>query len=119
MKRFAVILSVVIVSAAVVVLCFIGIIEYQTNRSEREVQRLVSRFSPSTQFSNVVQQLGRPTNTYTNTADVQMFGIIKDPTFVNTCALHTFVHRGPPARWILIYTDHASQKVVFAAWTHM
>jgi len=119
MTRAVKILAGVLFGAVVVVVGLIGIIEFQTSRSESQVQRIVAQIPPDTLFSTVVQQLGSPIQSYTNAAEIQAFGIIKEPNFIKNCALHMFTHRGPPSRWILIYTDQQSQRVVFAAWTHM
>src|ERR1043166_8799260 len=101
MRRAVKILACVVLGVVVVVVGAIEIMEFQTSRSESQVQRIVSQIPPDTLFSSVVQQLGRPIQSYTNAADVQAFGIIKDPSFIKNCALHMFTHHGPPMRWIL------------------
>ena len=118
-KRLAIIIVGIV---AVVVLCAVGLIvvvEAQTRHSQKQVSDIVAQFAPGTPFTNVVSRLGLPNSSLTNAEEIQVFGSLNEPGIVTNSVLHMFVHRGPPYRWILIYTDKGSQKVVYAGWKSM
>jgi hypothetical protein len=109
-----------------VVLCIgglIAVIEFGTHRSQREVVSTVSQLTPGTLFSAAVQRLGQPTQTFTNSEQIVSWlgkvGARIEPRIATNSVLHAFVHRGPPFRYILVYTDRKLQRVVYADWCHM
>ena len=109
-----------------VLLCVLGIIvavEFVTRRSQREVVATVAQLLPGTQFSAAVQRLGQPTQSFTNGEEivswVERVGAHVEPRVASNSVLHTFVHHGTPFRYILVYTDRESQRVVYADWCHM
>ena len=122
-KKVAKILGVLLL---LVVLCVVGLIamvEFVTHRSQREVVDTVGQLSPGTPFSVAMQRLGQPTQTFTNGQEivswVERVGARVEPRVATNSVLHTFVHHGPPFRYILVCTDRESQRVVYADWCHM
>jgi hypothetical protein len=118
-KGFLKLLAVGVAGIVLLGLLLIVVIEVQTKRSQKQVEELVARFPPETPFTTVVQQLGSATQTFTNAEDIVVMGSRKEESFAANKVLHMFSHRGTPFRWILIYTDKDSERVVYAAWSHM
>jgi hypothetical protein len=122
-KRVAKILGVLFLVVVLCVLGLIAIVEFVTYRSQRAVVSTVAQLSPGTPFSVALQRLGQPTQTFTDGAElvswVERVGARVEPFVATNSVLHTFVHRGPPFRYILVYTDRQSQRVVYADWCHM
>lgn len=123
MKEFAKILGVLLLLVALCVVGLIAVIEFVRNRSQKEVVSTVAQLSPDTPFSVAVQRLGQPTQVFTKGEEivwwVEKVGARVDPCVATNSMLHTFVHRGLPFRYILVYTDRESQRVVYADWCHM
>jgi hypothetical protein len=122
-KKVAKILGVLLL---LVVLCVVGlivVIEFVRHRSQKEVLSTIAQLSPGTPFSVAVQRLGQPTQTFTNGEEIvswiERLGARVEPRVATNSVLHTFVHSGPPFRYILVYTDRESQRVVYADWCHM
>lgn len=109
--------------AALCVGCLVAVIEVVRYRSQKEVLSIVAQLAPGTPFSVAVQRLGRPKQIYTNDKEiiswVERVGAHVEPGLATNSILHVFVHRGPPFRYILVYTDRESQRVVYADWCHM
>jgi len=123
MTRVAKILGVLLLLAAICVGGLIAMVEFARHRSQRQVADIVAQFSPGTPFAVVLQRLGQPRQTITNGEEivwwVEKLGSHVESRVATNSALHTFVHSGPPFRYILVYTDRESQKVVYANWCHM
>lgn len=109
-----------------VVLCVIGLIVvfgFVHHRSERAVITTVEQLSPGTPFSLAIERLGQPNKTLTNSQEIvwwaEKVGSHVEARIATNSLLHTFVHRGPPFRYILVYTDREAQKVIHADWIHM
>lgn len=123
MKKFAKILAVLSLLVVLCIVVLIAVVEFVRHRSEREVVATVAQISSGTPFSTVVQRLGQPMQTFTNAGEmvswVEKVGSKVEPHIATNSVLHAFVHRGLPFRFILVYTDRESQKVVHADWCHM
>ena len=98
---------------------FIVVIEVRSRSSLSEVKQIVAQLAPGTPFSQVVQQLGSPMRSYTNAEEMAAFGTRMEGSLITNTSLHQFPHRGPPYRWIFVYTDRMSQRVVLADWRNM
>jgi hypothetical protein len=122
-KRFAKILGVLLLVGVLCVVGFIALIELMSQRSERVVVATVAQLSPGTPFSAAVQRLGQPAQTFTNGEEIvywaEHVGSRVEARIATNSVLHAFVHRGTPFRWILVYTDRKSQRVLYADWCHM
>lgn len=99
-------------------LLIVGIV-LQTHRSKRQVEDIVKQMKPGEPFTVVLEKLGHPVYAITNAVDIGRMGSRQDEPFVTDTVLYKFGHRGPPYRWILIYTDRESLRVVYADWTNM
>ncbi|HEY1174236.1 MAG TPA: hypothetical protein VGH19_22915 [Verrucomicrobiae bacterium] len=119
MNRFVKYLVTAAAGLLLLVAGLIGLIEWQRWRSLREVKQVVAQIAPGTPFTNVVQQLGKPVDVIADSLYMLLRGTRKEENFVGDKVLHMFLHRGPPFRWILIYTDKDSSRVVYADWTSM
>jgi hypothetical protein len=119
MKRFLKLLAAGLLGVLLLIAGFIGLIEWQSWRSLRQVKEVVAQMVPGTPFTNVVQQLGKPVDAITDSQYMLLRGTRKEEGFVADKVMHMFVHRGPPYRWILIYTDKDSERVVYADWSAM
>ena len=123
MKKFAKILGVLLLLAVLCVVVLIAVIEFVRHRSKDDVIDAVTQLSPGTAFSSAVKRLGRPTQVFTNAEEivwwVEKNGSHVEPRVATNSVLHTFVHRGPPFRYILVYTDRESQRVIHANWCTM
>jgi hypothetical protein len=119
MKRLAIIFGAVVLGGVMLVVAFIVIIEVQSRRSLRQLQQVVAQLAPPTAFTTVLQRLGNPNQSHTNADVIALYGTRKDESFITNTVLHMFSHRGPPYRWILIYTDRESERVLYADWHHM
>ena len=122
-KKSVKILGVLLLLVLLCVFGLIAVIEFVTHRSQREVVSTVSQLTPGTPFSAAVQRLGQPTQVFTNADEIvawaERVGAHVEPRVATNSVLHTFVHHGPPFRYVLIYTDRESQRVVYADWCHM
>ncbi len=122
-KKFAKILGVLLLLVVLCVIGLIAVVEFETHRSQREVISTVSQLTPGIPFSIAVQRLGQPTQTFTNDEEIvswlERVGARVEPRVATNSVLHTFVHPGPPFRYILVYTDRESQSIVYADWCHM
>jgi len=119
MERFLKLLAAGLVGVLLLIAGFIGLIEWQSWRSLRQVKQVVAQIAPGTPFTNVVQQLGKPVYVIADSPYMILRGTRKEEGFVADKVLHMFMHRGPPYRWILIYTDKDSERVVYADWSAM
>ncbi len=119
MQRFLKLLAASWMVVLLLIAGFIGLIELQHLWSLRQVKQEVAKIVPGMTLTNVVQQLGKPVYVLTDTQYMLMRGTRKETNFVAGKVLHMFVHRGPPFRWILIYTDKDSERVVYADWSAM
>ena len=123
MKKFAKILGVLLLLVVLCVIGLIAVVQFVTHRSQREVVSTVSQLTPGTPFSAAVQRLGQPTQTFTNGEEivswVERVGSHVEARVATNSVLHTFVHSGPPFRYILVYTDRESQRILYADWCHM
>lgn len=114
MKRLAKILGVLV---ALVVLCVVGlitVIEFMHARSAREVRQIVAQITPGTSFSDVATRLGRATKTFTSEDEIRVLGTSHEESIITNSVLYVFNHVGPPIRWIVVYTDRQSQRVLYA-----
>jgi hypothetical protein len=122
-KKFAKILGVLLLLVLVGVIGFIAVIGFIDYRSEREVVSIVAQLKPGTPFSFAMQRLGQSMYVITNDegidAGLEMFGARGESRIPANSVLHAFVHRGPPYRFILVFTDRESEKIVHAEWCHM
>ena len=114
MKRLAKILGVFATLAILCVVGFITVIEFQHARSGREIRQIVAQITPGTSFSDVTCRLGQATQTFTNEDDIRVFGTSHEASIITNSVLYAFGHRGPPYRWIVVYTDRQSQRVLYA-----
>ena len=108
--------------AGALVLCvvgFIGGIWFLSSRSERQLNTIVSELPPGTPLSAAVTRLGQPTRIITSADEMQVFDRAGTHNVNPDTTLHLFVHRGPPYRWVLVYTDGSSQTIRHAEWQHM
>ena len=123
MKKLLKVFGAALLAGVLVVVGLIAIIEYLHRRSQREVVAIVSQLAPGVPFSMAVQRLGRPTQMFTNADEivwwVEKNGSRVEASVATNSFLHTFVHRGPPFRFVLVYSDRESQKVVHANWCGM
>ena len=123
MKRLAKILGGLVLVVALCIVGLIALVEFQSHRSQRQVVAVVAQLSPGTPYSAAVHLLGQPTQTLTNSEDIVSWvanvGSRIDAQVATNSLLHTFVHQGPPFRYILVYTDRNSQRVVYADWCFM
>ena len=100
-----------------VFLCFVAILvlsEVMRARASREVQGIVAQLTPGLPFSAVTNRLGEAVQTFTTEEEIRVFGTLQEPGIITNSILHAFGHVGPPYRWILVYTDRQSQKVLYA-----
>ena len=122
-KKFTKIFGVLLLLVVLGVICLIAVVEFVRHRSQRDVVSTVSQLTPGTPFSSAVQRLGQPTQTFTNGEEIiswiERVGARVEPRVATNSVLHTFVHHGPPFRYILVYTDRESQRIVYADWCHM
>lgn len=119
MKTCTRVLGVLALVGALLIAAFIGVVELQSRQSLRELKQLVVEFAPGTPFTHVVQRLGSPAQTHRAAQDMAVFGTRTDASLLTNSVLHMFIHRGPPYRWVLIYTDRESQRIVHANWKDM
>jgi len=105
-KKFAETLGALLILVAICIVGLIAGVEFLKHRSQREVVATVAQLSPGTPFSAALQRLGQPTQTVTNSEEIaswiEGFGVRVEPGVATNSALHTFVHRGPPFRYILV-----------------
>jgi len=81
---------------------------------------MASELGPGTSFAIVKSRLGQPSQVYTNSEDVEMFGTTKDKSITtNTLLFKFFMRKSIPFRWVLIYTDRNTNAVVYADWQDM
>ena len=114
MKRLAKILGVLMALAVLLVVGFIAVVEFLRARSGREIREVVTQLTPGTPFSDVTTRLGQATQTFTSEDDIRVFGTSHDASIITNSVLYAFSHRGPPYRWIVVYTDRQSQRVLYA-----
>ncbi|MCU0785850.1 MAG: hypothetical protein MUF81_17765 [Verrucomicrobia bacterium] len=119
LKPIAIILSVIIGMVAIGAVGLIVSSEYLNHRSKRKLTQLVSELKPGTSFGVVKLRLGEPSQTFTNSEELEMWGTTKDKAITTDCLLFKFMHRGIPYRWVLIYTDRNTNAVVYADWQDM
>lgn len=119
MNRLVKIIGALVLAGILLVAALLVVIEVGSRRSLREVKQIVDQIAPGTPFSQVVHQLGSPTHSHTNAEEIAAFGTRKDESFITNTTLHQFTHRGPPYRWILVYTDRKLQRVMFTDWRDM
>src|SRR5829696_8122006 len=105
MKKVAKVLGVLSLIAVLCTAALIALVEFVSRSSQREVTSIVAQVPPGTAFSLAVQRLGKPTQTITNGEEIvswsEKIGARLDPRVATNSVLHTFVHRGPPFRYIL------------------
>ncbi|HWN96723.1 MAG TPA: hypothetical protein VNT99_16970, partial [Methylomirabilota bacterium] len=105
MKKSAKILGVLLLLVVLGVVGIIAVVEFVRHRSQREVVATVTKLSPGTPFSSAVERLGQPTQTFTNADEivwwVERNGARVEARVATNSILYTFVHRGPPPRYIL------------------
>ena len=119
MKRVLKIAGLVALALVLCVVAFIGGIWFLSWRSERQLNTIVSELRPGAPFSAAVTRLGQPTRTITAANEMHAFDRAGTPSANPDTTLYLFVHRGPPYRWVLVYTDGASQTIRHAEWQHM
>jgi len=117
------ILVVVLVMTGILFLAAIGLVvsaEYLNRKSKHELTQMASELGPGTSFAIVKSRLGQPSQVYTNSEDVEMFGTTKDKSITtNTLLFKFFMRKSIPFRWVLIYTDRNTNAVVYADWQDM
>ena len=122
-KTSKTILTMATVVVGVVVLAAVGLIassEYLNRKSKRDLTQLVAELGPGTSFAVVKSRLGEPSQIYTNSEEIAMFGTTKDESITTNCLLFKFfMRRSIPFRWVLIYTDRNTNAVVYANWQDM
>ena len=114
MKRLAKILGLLVTLVLLCVIGIIGAIEYWSARSARELGQIVAQLPPGTAFTAVTNRLGQAMRTITVEDQIRVFGTSSEASLITNSILHMFAHRGPPYRWILVYTDRQSQRVLYA-----
>ncbi len=123
MKKSAKILAWLLVAAAVFIGCVIAGIELMTRNSQREVAALVQELSPGTPFSMAVQRLGQPKQVIGDADEIIFWsgklGVNIDKKVSTESRLYIFVHEGPPFRYVVVYTDVDSEKILHTDWCHM
>jgi hypothetical protein len=119
MKTSKTILIIVLAIVGVVIVAAAGLIvsaEYLNRKSKSEFTQVVSELGPGTSFTTVKSRLGEPSQIYTSSGDVEIFGTTKDKSITTNCLLFKFfMRRSIPFRWVLIYTDRNTNAVVYAA----
>lgn len=119
MKLAAKIFLAAVLPTIVLILIFV----YLDRSSEQAVIRIVGELGPGTPFSEVTRRLGVPSRSDTNVQEivqwVERLGARADLRFATNSNLHTFVHRGPPYRFVLVFTDRESNSVSHATWRGM
>jgi hypothetical protein len=88
-------------------------------RSRHQIAQLVSEIQLGASFPAVASRLGPESQTLTNSEYIESYGTTKDASIVTNSTLHLFVYKAIPWRWICIYTDRDSQKVIYASWRDM
>lgn len=123
MKQFAKIPG---VSLLVVTCCFVGLIclvKFLEQSSKREVIAIVARLTPGTPLSVAVEHLGQPTEIFKTSGDIiwwlEKAGTRVEPGLASNTVLHVFAHSGQPYRYVLVYTDRDTRKIVHADWCPM
>ena len=122
MKTLKTMLIILLVIISVGVLAAVALIvssNYLNQKSKRAIVQLVAELKPGTSFATVKSRLGEPSQTFTNSEDLEIWGTTKDKAITTNCLLHKFMHRGIPYRWVLIYTDRNTNAVVYASWQDM
>jgi hypothetical protein len=118
-KRLVKITAGVVLAAISCVVGITAVIEFLSWRSERQVTAIVSDLAPGSPFSAAVARLGQPTRTITDVDEMRVFNRQGEKRAIPDSILYLFVHRGPPYRWVLVYTDRASQQIQHAEWQQM
>lgn len=75
---------------------------------------MVAQLTPGMPFSAVTSRLGQATQTFTSEDEIRVFGTSHEESIITNSVLYAFSHRGPPYRWIVVYTDRQSQRVLYA-----
>ena len=122
MKTLKTILIVVLTIVGVVIVAAVGLIafsEYLNHKSKHELTQLVSELKPGTSFTVVKSRLGEPSQIFTNSGEIEMFGTTKDKSITTNCLLYKFMSKSVPFRWVLIYTDRNTNAVVYSSWQDM
>ncbi len=119
MKQILKILGAAII---VILLCtgaLIGLVEFTTARSKRQVESIVSELAPGTPLSSAVSRLGNPVRKLTDPAEIEVFTPHPRPGVDTDTTLYLFTHVGPPIRWVLVYTPKGSEIIQYAGWQEM
>jgi len=119
LKTMLIILLVIIGVGVLATVALIVSVNYLNQKSKQAIVQLVSELKPGTSFATVKLRLGEPSQIFTNSEDLEIWGTTKDKTITTNCLLHKFMHRGIPYRWVLIYTDRNTNAVVYASWQDM
>jgi len=114
MKRLAKTLGVLVTLIVLLMVGFIVVVELLRLRSGREIHEIVAKLPPGTPFSDVTTRFGQAMQTFTSEDEIRVFGTSHDASIITNSVLYAFGHRGPPYRWILVYTDRQSQRVLYA-----
>ncbi|HWB06943.1 MAG TPA: hypothetical protein VG796_28220 [Verrucomicrobiales bacterium] len=106
--------------------CYFGVdplFRFLDRRAERQVIAIVAELSPGTSYSVAVQRLGQPVETHKDGDQIEDWvrhvGSHVEPEIAHSSVLHVFTHSGPAYRYVLVFTDRESQKVVYANWCSM
>jgi hypothetical protein len=91
--------------------------------TERQVVAMVATFPPGTPFSVCEAELRKPIQTITDRDELEHWlrkvTGREDYPIPEHAILHAFSHRGPPYRFILVFTDEVSRSVLQADWCGM
>lgn len=113
------------IAFAVVVAAFlvlVGASEIHTSRTQRQVEALVRDLAPGTPFQVAVDRLGPPQQVIVDRGEMAHFSKFNGPSGGRSIAgekLHVFFHKSVPFRWVLVFTDDASQTIRQASWESM
>jgi hypothetical protein len=118
-KTLLKVLVAIVLLAILVIGGFMVTISVLHVKSRHQITQLVSEIRPGMSFSAVVSRLGSESQTLTNALYIESYGTTKEASIVTNLTLHMFVHKAIPLRWICIYTDRDSQKVIYASWKDM
>jgi hypothetical protein len=118
-KRFFKTAGFIALALVLCVVAFIGVISFLSWRSERQLNTIVLELTPGTPLSAAVTRLGEPTQTITTANEMHVFDRTGTHSANPDTTLYLFVHRGPPDRWVLVFTDSSSETIRHAEWQHM
>lgn len=112
------ILGALLALAALGVITLIAVIEIQSAISERRVTATVESIMTGSDADDLSRRLGRPAQVLTNSEQIA-YWTSQGETTPENCDLQMYATESIPYRWILVYIDRTTRRVVRAKWTSM